>query len=142
MLIESVGDEAIPESTFVVVEGWIHYGPIDEDKFTCVLVPVEDGRLVFHFFGEVTIVDIQLFHFFPVVAVTLLLLLGKLMERHLYNIHLCLYNRTLNFQLDLVVFGLLGLGLDLFGVLLIVKPIGLEYRNQLGVKLLGKETQV
>lgn len=141
MLVKSVGDEAVPKSTFVIVEGWINDGPINEYKFSRIFVSVEDGRLVLHFFGEVTIVDIQLFYFFPVV-VALLLLFGKLMERHLDDINLCLHNSTLNFLFYLVVLGLLSLGLDLFGVLLIVEPIDLEDRNQLGVKLLGKETEV
>lgn len=64
------------------------------------------------------------------------------MKRHLDDIHLSLQNCILNFLLDLIVLGLLRLGLDLFGVLLIVESIGLEDRNQLGVKLLGEEAEV
>ena len=142
VLVECVCDKAVSESALVVVEGRIDDGSIDEDKFARIFVSIEDGRFVLYFFGKVTIVDIQLFHSFPVVVAALLLFFGKLMERHLDDIDLCLHNRVFYLLLDLVVLCLLNFGLDLFGALLIVEPIGLEDRNQLGVKLLGKQTEI
>lgn len=141
MLIKSICDEAVSESTFVIVEGRIDYGSIDEDKFARIFVSKEYGGFVLHFFGKVTVVDIQFFYSFPVV-VALLLFLCELMERHLHDINLCLHNRIFYFLLDLVILCFLSLGLDLFGVLLIIETIGLQNRNQLRVILFGKEAEI
>ena len=97
MLVEGICYETVSEAAFVIVEGRIDDGAIDEDKFTCIFVSIEDGGFVLYFLGKVTVVDIQFFYSFPVVVVTFLLFLCELMERHLHDIDLCLHNRIFYF---------------------------------------------
>lgn len=58
VFVECVGDKAIPKSAFVVVKSRIDNGSIDEDKFACIFISVENGRFILQFFGEVAVVDI------------------------------------------------------------------------------------
>ena len=68
MFVEFILDEILPETTFVVVEGRVNHGPVDEYYLITICVFVENGCLVLDLLVEVVVSKAELINFDPVLC--------------------------------------------------------------------------
>ena len=85
MLVEIILDEILPKTSFVVVEGRVNHGPVDEYYLITICVFVENGCLVLDLLIEVVVSKVELINFDPVLCQFFVLF--ESMQWDLFNIY-------------------------------------------------------